>query len=1445
MGAEVDSIEIQVETEAKGANRSLSNMERKLTRIAERLTEVSALASGLGNVGNFDIKGIVSANSQLGTMLENIGNVGKRPAKPRIDRSDIKYATKDLDTLFDKFQKVGTGLDVSKMQLPELQKALTNAEKESTRLYEKLNKKLAIENVERYGKSYESLVYDIQKATNQSEIFRDAIKKIESETPNFTIDRGATTTADSIPKETTTSAESLDYNPKAMKAVFGNGAEEIKNWGDNLKEASANAGEAKKQISGVTQEVKQLQKSSSTLNNSETSSALGKLKEKLKEKVDPEIPVRVKLYMTPLDTVISKIENEVAALKSQIQSDMELGKFTNVDDEMLDLKTAEKTLRQYRSLANSLKGDIQGIKKETNSISTKKFEDFGNKLSGVKKKISKILHPLKTLKSLMKDSGESGGKSNGMSMGRMIGSSIMFSSIFGAISTIKQAVKEGSDNLVQYSSEYNNSISGMVSSLLYLKNAWAVAFAPIVNVVGPYISAFIDMMASALNKVGQFMAALTGKGTAVQAKKAWKDYGKTLSDTGSSAKQAGNDAKKAAKDFQTYTLGIDELNVQPQTTDSSSSGDSSSGSGSGGAYTGPAVSEMFEDVNVDDGIKSFADKLRTAFQNGDWETLGQTIGSKINECVDSVDFGAVGSKVGYGLNGAIQTAYYLLKEVNFINIGKKTADFLNNAIENIDFSYDGRLLVRGITSVFDLLGGFLGNLDYGNIAKSISDFILGAFDEATDWVYNVNWSNVGTTLMNSIIDFVTNIDYAGIVSSFFTFLGAAIAGTFNFVSGIVAALAPFAKAMEESFNGMGPNVIAGLLKGIGDAIASIGKWIWDNVALPFINGFRDAFGIHSPSTVMAEMGVYLIQGLVNGVVSVLQIVIDTFKNIWEGIKNIFSVLPTWFTTKFTEAYDGIKNAWAFVGTWAADKWDSVKKPFAVAKQWFTDKFLAAYNGIKAVWAYVGSWATEKYNSIIQPFKNVKKWFEEAFRSAYNAVKNIWNGIGGYFRGIANNIISPIGKAVNGVINGVNWVLGKVGSRTRLDNWSVPRFASGTNGLTQDTLGMVNDQKGNTYKELIVPPSGKPFIPEGRNVVLPMKKGTKIMPAGQTAELMSSMPKFAGGIGKFFGNAWDSITSFTGNVMDYISHPSKIMKMAIDKFTDTTGWDGVFGTIASSAVNKVFDSVVSYIKKIFDATGGGVEKAVKWAISIANDNSHGYDQANRWGNPDYDCSSLVISAFEQAGIKLKSAGATYTGNMYGAAKSVGFSDVTGSVNRGNGSGIKRGDILLNRENHVALAIGNGRLVQASMNENGGITGGRPGDQTGKEISTGGYYNYPWDDVLRYSKFRKGIGKIFPKDLPQFNDGGFPEDGLFAANRREIIGQFSNGKNVVTNNEQIVDGIAKGVYEAVVRAQSEDSREHQLLSDILDAIRAGKTISIDGRELVKVYDERKSRNGFAFT
>ena len=146
--------------------------------------------------------------------------------------------------------------------------------------------------------------------------------------------------------------------------------------------------------------------------------------------------------------------------------------------------------------------------------------------------------------------------------------------------------------------------------------------------------------------------------------------------------------------------------------------------------------------------------------------------------------------------------------------------------------------------------------------------------------------------------------------------------------------------------------------------------------------------------------------------------------------------------------------------------------------------------------------------------------------------------------------------------------------------------------------------------------------------------------------------------------------------------------------------------------------------------GKIDTAVQWAVNTANDSSHGYDQTNRWG-PDYDCSAFVITAWDKAGVPVKANGATYTGNMLNAFLKSGFSNVTSQINLSTGSGLQKGDVLLNTANHTVLYIGNNQVASASENEKGTTTGGKTGDQTGKEIYIRTYYNFPWTYVLRYT------------------------------------------------------------------------------------------------------------------
>ena len=128
----------------------------------------------------------------------------------------------------------------------------------------------------------------------------------------------------------------------------------------------------------------------------------------------------------------------------------------------------------------------------------------------------------------------------------------------------------------------------------------------------------------------------------------------------------------------------------------------------------------------------------------------------------------------------------------------------------------------------------------------------------------------------------------------------------------------------------------------------------------------------------------------------------------------------------------------------------------------------------------------------------------------------------------------------------------------------------------------------------------------------------------------------------------------------------------------------------------------------------IESATLWMERLAADNSHGYLWGG-WGPKDYDCGHAVITAWEQAGVPVKSRGASYTGNMRSTFLACGFKDVTAGIDLGSGSGLKRGDVLLNIANHTAMYTGMGKIVQARSND------GHPetGDQSGNEIRVQSY------------------------------------------------------------------------------------------------------------------------------
>ena len=138
----------------------------------------------------------------------------------------------------------------------------------------------------------------------------------------------------------------------------------------------------------------------------------------------------------------------------------------------------------------------------------------------------------------------------------------------------------------------------------------------------------------------------------------------------------------------------------------------------------------------------------------------------------------------------------------------------------------------------------------------------------------------------------------------------------------------------------------------------------------------------------------------------------------------------------------------------------------------------------------------------------------------------------------------------------------------------------------------------------------------------------------------------------------------------------------------------------------------------------IEKYVTWLEQIAKDDSHGYDQKNRQG-VDYDCSSLVANGLYQAGFNVSTQ--SYTGNLYAQLLRSGFTLIHDVNDR------KRGDIFLTPYQHVVTCVDGEKIVHASINEKGTTTGGKKGDQTGKEICVAKFYipTYGWSYHFRYT------------------------------------------------------------------------------------------------------------------
>lgn len=496
-------------------------------------------------------------------------------------------------------------------------------------------------------------------------------------------------------------------------------------------------------------------------------------------------------------------------------------------------------------------------------------------------------------------------------------------------------------------SSQNAGAKQLSANIDYMKYAMGSALAPVIQ----FVTNLVYQLMKAIQSVAY---ALTGVN--IFAKASANSY----------ASMAGN-AKKAKNETKQLAGVHNEIN---------NISDNNSDSGSG--TTNPS----FDLSQMDNTPNSIIDSIK----NGNWYEVGTTIGQKLNDAMNSIPWDKIqntAKKIGTGI---AQTLNGFIATTNWNQVGNTFAQGLNTVlylgqsfINTFDFSNFGKSIGTSLSSL-------IRNIDWKALGDTLSSGIKGIFDTISGFFKTFDWSFV----VNALLDFISGFDWNGVSDAIFKALGSACASLVNLgmIIGekINEALDKAKEFFKEKIEECGGNVVEGIFKGIIEGLGNIGQWIIDHIFKPFIDGFKDVFGIHSPSTVMAEQGKFIMQGLLNGISSL----VDNVRQIWENIKNTA-------IQKFTDIKNSISNIWQQVFNKTSEIWQGIKNKVKEGAQ-------GAWNGITSI------------------FSNIPNWFRDKFSQAWQAVKNVFSTGGRIFDGIKEGILSGLKAIVNAIISGMNKVI---------------------------------------------------------------------------------------------------------------------------------------------------------------------------------------------------------------------------------------------------------------------------------------------------------------------------------------------------------------------------------------------------------------------------------------
>lgn len=1012
----VDNLNIQISVDSQKAERSLDNLAKTMDRVRKSFSAIDTtqFRDLCASSGEF-----VKSLNKIKTSSKGLGDF-----KARFDAEQIDAG---IEELRHRFKDAGIDFEFTGTTT-ELESEIKKTTAQLNRLFEKEDKLRAIgANINTQG--FRSLEFDISSLTNKLDILREkseALKKIYAQNlAGLSIERGDTAPESSkIPdRSAEISADSMKYNSSAMEAVFGEQFEEIKDFSQAVAQMGKDMGNVAASVSNNLGEIKKSLKDA------------GLSAEQFEQYLENiRVPEISDASLKKLQSELDKTERKLNELETRSDNwaakgiNPDSSKFRNLQEQIVySSKYADALKEKIREVSTATPA-LSGWQKLQNAFNTMS-QDIGKMKTSTKGVLSiverlkkGVLNLAKSIKSLIPGFNKVGratadiqkNAGNSFGLGKMFQMSVLYSGIFAVISGIQNAVREGSQNLAQYSGAFNSSISSMMSALTKLKNAFAVAFAPVVNVVAPYITAFINMISAALNKVGQFFAALTGKSFTPQAVTVVQDYAAGLSDVSGDMDETTDSAKKLEKTLS--VLSFDQLNqLSPTNKDEPGSG-SGAGSGAGGANE-LLPSEMFTTVPIEQEIQAFADKVKGIFATlfkpfaEAWDKEGQNTIKAAEYALEGV--GILAKSVGASFaevwtNGTGTQMLTLLLQIaqNLLGIIGAIATQLAEAWNTAGL---GTAIIQNIFNLCNIVLEVIRNitgatlswaqqLNFVPLLQSINTLLVALqpltqnIGAGLEWF----WSNVllpiGSWTLQEAVPTFLNMLASGITA----------------VNSVVEALQPLGMWLWESFlQPMGQwtgEIIIGAMEKLTGLLDNFSIWVGENQEL--VQGIATVIGSFAAAW-----------GLVSAAVTV-----------WNGVAAIASGVTTALGTAIGFLTSPIGIAVAAIGGIIAagvllyQNWDTVKEKAAQLGEWISEKWDAIKTKTLEIWEAITSFISEKWDSLIgwtsETFESIKATISETWDNVKTKTVEIWDSIIETLSGLPDKLLELGRKAISGFLDGI-------------------------------------------------------------------------------------------------------------------------------------------------------------------------------------------------------------------------------------------------------------------------------------------------------------------------------------------------------------------------------------------------------------------------------------------